>query len=396
MIHELKVRNWKLEISSLFVYLLFCPGVLLYHGLERFKFIYLVPFLFIFLYHWQFNFRLNLDVKVVRALLLYIGLVVLSSLNAVLAGHALSGSLWVRDLLIITSPLIVFSHQMTFTYRHGVVLFLVWLAAFFTWTGFSNHQIGFDLILGRSEGAEMDQAAFLGFFFFFFLLRRKYLWVIATLIFILASGKRVIFLGLFPAFISYVVLFKLLNVSQESRFAKLYLISYYLVFFFAALYLTEIGEYFLELIGMGDYDLWGFLMGRDDVIYTLRPQILRSSLNDFLVGHGPGQADFYLSEHHSLVWSRIGEPTNPHNDFLKIAYDYGFGGVVGFYFILLRLLVRNKVGYCMFLYAIPVFIVDNSLIFIWHFLTALILIYQPNEDENERNVLNSRNGLSTI
>lgn len=309
--------------------------------------------------------------------MIYIILIALSSLNALIMGFSINVPIYIRDIFIIVSPIIIFSHQLRFSNHHVTILLVTWFISFLVWFGFSGEfRIGFDILLGRSEGAELHQAAFLGFFFFFFLMRRKYIFWILTILLIFLAGKRVVFLGIVPALISYFFLFKVIKVSYNGTFAKIFLILYAISFFLSALYLVELTTLFLELVGMEDYKLSGFLQGRNDVVSTLRPEILSSGLNNSLFGHGPGQADIFLSINRSLMWSKVGLPANPHNDFLKIAFEYGLVGVFGFYIILKNLFVTGRIGYTLLLYAIPVFLVDNSLIFIWHFITGLIMAHQ--------------------
>ncbi len=116
------------------------------------------------------------------------------------------------------------------------------------------------------------------------------------------------------------------------------------------------------------------IQGRQETTLALRPKLWEDGFMAFLLGHGAGQSDMSLTINQSVNWAAgFPTPTNPHNDFLKIQYDYGIIGILFFFFLFYYLYAQNTLGILVFLFCIPVLLVDNTLVFIYHWLIAAII-----------------------
>jgi O-antigen ligase len=121
-------------------------------------------------------------------------------------------------------------------------------------------------------------------------------------------------------------------------------------------------------------------MGREVFITYLKEAIQESDLLNYLFGYGPGQADVYLKEVARPDWGGLyGSSVNPHNDFLKLKFDYGLIGSLLMFLVFYSAYFKSKMGIMMFLYTIPLFLVDNSFIFIYFWFIALVLARYEDE-----------------
>ncbi len=375
-----------LSLENFLVYLLIGPSIFLYHFLDRAKFIYFIPAIFFgyllfsgYLVKEKTRLKqLFLDQNVLSGLVLYILVVILSIF---FSDKIFDQSVILRDILIIASPLVVFLPRMEFDINHVYYLFICWLFAYVTWVGVEilNWKGSLNFITSNfNEKTEFHNGVVFGLFFLTFLFRRKYLLVLFSLFVIILTGKRSIFLGLLPALFALPITYLMFREKLNSIYLMGFLLLAFSVFFAIGVHLVEVSGYFLSIADSdGTASVEKFLMGRDVYILALKSEFYNSSLGSKIFGHGPGQADSFLWEFVKPDWTDKVKYVNPHNDYLKILYDYGVVGALVIFFIMYAMYINSRIGVAIFFYTLGVFFVDNSLIFIYYTLTACVLARMP-------------------
>lgn len=291
----------------------------------------------------------------------------------------------VRDILIIFSPLVVFSFGMTFNDNHIKALFVAVVISYFSWVGIQS-DFNFDFNFVKSNynlASEFHNGVIIGGFLLYFLYRKNWLWSILALLLVFMSGKRSIFLGILPAIASFYLFFQPFGITKNRSLLFFFTLLYFLIFYFVGINLDTVSTWFLEeIVQDSDLTLHRFLMGREVFILYLKNAISEADIVQYLFGYGPGQADMFLLENARPDWIKAeGAPVNPHNDFLKIRYDYGLLGSLAFFLIMYSVYIRSNLGLQMFMYTIPLFLVDNSFIFIYYWFIALVISRQEVEEK---------------
>ncbi len=383
----------KISKSSLFVYVLLIPSLVAYHALDRAKLIYFIPLIMLLLpMIFAISSKkgneqtLKIEPNLIFAIVLY---TVIAGLSILFNYDTLNYKILIRDILIIFSPLIVFSTEMRFNDRNIKFLFIAVIISYFTWVGF---QFEFDwsfnfLRSNYNMASEFHNGVIIGGFFLFFLYRKKYVWMLLALILIFMSGKRSIILGIIPAIVGYYGFIKPLKIEENKYWLLVILFGYFIILFFIGVNFDTFSLWILDITNLEqEVELNRFLMGREIFIVYLKNQINQSEILQALFGYGPGQADQYLLEFARPDWmSNKGQPVNPHNDFLKLNFDYGLIGGIAMFFIFYSVYITGSpMGTQMFLYTLPLFLVDNSFIFIYYWFIALTLArYQKPSNEVE-------------
>ena len=144
--------------------------------------------------------------------------------------------------------------------------------------------------------------------------------------------------------------------------------------------LVPLVELFLKLIDKEYIDVDYFLTGRALLNNAIRPEIFDRDIISFFFGNGPGQAEYYIFK---VIKHRVYDfQTKPflvHNDFLKLHFDLGLFGVILYFFMMYVLYCRSNAGILMFLYTVPLFLIDNTIIFSYNILVACVAANIPDE-----------------
>ena len=124
-------------------------------------------------------------------------------------------------------------------------------------------------------------------------------------------------------------------------------------------------DIFVYLAGyVRDLNATAISLGRFGMAQAIWEAFDGNSLPKLLFGHGVGEA-------HSVVM--LAAETDPHNDWLKIFFEYGLFGLLAFYVILARVFFRNPIFTCMAIYVAILMVTDNTLIYM-DFYAALFLL----------------------
>ena len=360
-----------LKRADLLIYVFIIPSLILYHALDRAKFIYFLPLVFwviiLLTGVYSKNKKIQIDRNTGIGLLVYL---VLAMLSIVAGFWSIEYSMVLRDVLIFSSPLVLFLPYVRFTELHAKFLFIASIISYVAWVGPGafTAELSFRILTSNfNTNAEFHNGIIFGGFLLFFLDRKKWLWALAAFVIIFLTGKRAIYLGLAPALGFYYGFLLPTKIIDNREGLALSLFAYFMVFFFIGFFLIEVSGWFIdEFDDSGRLTVHNFLMGREKFIYGLKNEMARSGFLSHLFGHGPGQADYYLMSEIKPDWVHKNRPVNPHNDFLKLVFDYGWVGAISFFVVLYSFYVKTRYGVMMILYTIPLFLVDNSLIFVYY------------------------------
>lgn len=374
-------KHITIDFSDIFIYLLMGPLIYSWHLFDRSKVIYMMPLFFFVFYLVGLLVKQGKSYDFIKFDLKGFGLVVIY-LIASLVSLSYSDDIVVfdtvyRDVIIFTTPLLLFSNNLKYEHHHVVFLFVIFILSYFAVVGY---QINFDIldsiIVTKSNSVnEFHEGVVFGLFFVYFVYKRNILLILVCGFFILLSSKRAIFMGLIPAIGLYFIFISSSKIDKNKHILFILLFIYYFTFYFISFNFVDFSKWVLASFTDGLIDIDNFLRGRDVLSEPLRQKILFKGSGPYFTGYGPGQADIYLQQVLQPIlpdWVE-GKPVNPHNDFIKLHYDYGIVGVLLYFVILFYLYVRSKVGIFVFLFTIPVFVVDNPVIYVYYYHVACVI-----------------------
>jgi O-Antigen ligase len=376
-----KQQELTFALEDILVYVFIGPSIVIYHAFERAKFIYFVPLIyviFIFTYVFLIKGKGNLrHIALDKNLLFSTGLFIFISLFGYLLSFRIyDQSVVIRDFLILLSPLVVFMFNQKFSINHIYYLFFCSLLSYFLWIGIDllkfKGSLNF-LTSNYNTNAEFHNGVIFGGFFFIFLVKRKWLFFLFTVLIILMTGKRSIILGLIPAvLISPLILWT--SLSDKRSLLLTFLFASYILCFFVGINILQVSEYLLKIFDAGgNITVEKFLMGREVFVEYLYEEFFSQPFQFRIFGNGGGQADAFLMEVARPDWVIKGKTVNPHNDYLKIFFDYGIFGVISFFVIFYSFYAKTKVGILVFFFSLGIFFVDNSFIFIYYWLIVGVI-----------------------
>ena len=98
-------------------------------------------------------------------------------------------------------------------------------------------------------------------------------------------------------------------------------------------------------------------LGRYDIALMLWSRLDDASVLNWLIGFGAGAADSVLEAAH----------LNPHNDWLKILFDYGVIGFLVIHAVFFLIFARHRLGLMIYLYNTVLMMTDNVFIYMYHY-----------------------------
>jgi hypothetical protein len=200
-------------------------------------------------------------------------------------------------------------------------------------------------------------------------------------------NKRATFLGLMASLPTYYLIYKPLQLSKNKWATFVFLALYYFLFCIISLNIKYFGQLFLDLTNNRNIALDYFLTGRLILVDQLQPEVYNSGIMKYLFGHGPGQSEYYLWKTLAHpVYEKYEKPYLVHNDFLKLNFDIGLIGLVLYFLMIYYLYAVSNLGVLMFLYTVPLFLIDNTIIYLYNILVAAIVARihcDPNEPKIE-------------
>ncbi len=142
-----------------------------------------------------------------------------------------------------------------------------------------------------------------------------------------------------------------------------------------ALFLTEIFEFVSELIADENSSAAALSLGRTEFATAMWDSIDRAAIERELFGFGPGSSVRFLSD--------LGDVANPHNDWLKVLFDYGFLGFAGFHVILGLIHPDTPLGNKLYVFTAILMVTDNVLIYI-HYFAFVFLVCRIDQTRKQK------------
>lgn len=296
--------------------------------------------------------RPEIDRSSLGAVILFAVAVTLSvAVNGSLGGYAS------RDILIIGGYLALFSLSF-FGRRHFADILLVTLVAGMVLEA-AREGIQLQIRLLESDGILESTLAFpLGAVFIYYVLTNRPFRAFVTFIFFFAAFKRIALAAALAALLVHMTI----RLLRLVRWEKSIFILIMIVCTIASLFSREL---FIFAAQMGDgLDPTELSLGRLGMAEAIWEAYQNGSLPHFLFGHGPGEA-------HAVV--RSVQDDDPHNDWLKIFFEYGLFGLLAFYAIFAKVFLRDPVFTCIGIYVAILFVSDNTLVYMDLFVPLFLL-----------------------
>ena len=266
------------------------------------------------------------------------------------------GQFAARDMLIIGGYLCLFSLSFSGSARFADILLLSLVAGMVLEALRDGVQLNVQLL--ESEGMLESTLAFpLGALFIYYVLTNRIARSIVTFIIFFVAFKRIALAAAIAALIVYLAIRLLRMVRWERSIAVVIMIVCSIVSLFSVAIFDHFGR---QIDG---FDATALSLGRFDMARAIW-DAYSGTLPQMLFGHGPGEA-------HAVVQSAL--KTDPHNDWLKIYFEYGLFGLVTFYVIFAKVFFRNPVFTCIGIYVVILLMTDNTLIYMDLFAPLFLL-----------------------
>ena len=363
----------RFSLEDIFVYFLLIPALLLkfFFGMDYAVYVIVPAFFFckISLIDHKNGTDLNISIWDLFPIIIYFIVVFLSSIFRI---SDLNYEIAIRDVIVISSSIIFLSVKTNFRHYHIQSLFVAFVLFYLHYINFSIslQTIASFLFADEYNTNEFILGFFFGLFVIYFLLQKDWLFLLLAIVFSLLSSKRVVYLSLFIALASQFLVFPAYRKAfPRDTNSVLYWTVLYIVLASVAIYLEEIITLALEIAGLSsETTIYSITGGRNILITTLTEKINGLNLWQQLFGSGPGQADKYLQNQLHPYFYNTRNPASPHNEYVKLFFDYGLIGLLSFGYIFYKMYIKNKKMINLGVYALAVFIVDNALMVIYFHL----------------------------
>jgi hypothetical protein len=338
--------------------------------------VYSLPLTLGFAYYSTFSHRqMQIDPRGAAAFALY----------ALLAVTAMVANSWfnfygVRDLVIISGYLLLF----VFSFRAPTSLVDVGLATLAIclvieassrlgtnvdilgtggFYGFLGLSTSFGTGVFGSHGILESTLGFpLGAMFLYYMHCRKWRHALVAALFMFMAFKRISFIGVAVALGFDTVIGRVGSFRTSRIVAAVVVVG----LSFAAIFSTQIFEALAGTFEFEESSADSISVGRYNIAVLLWSQLDSGQLLNWLIGFGPGSADAQVASLFVLI--------NPHNDWLKILFDYGLIGFVGLHVVLLLTLARHRLGLMIYIYGATLMLTDNVFIYMfYHLFVAMIM-----------------------
>ena len=314
----------------------------------------------VFLSHLLFRWdHLEIERNGIIMLLAYVFIAAMAILNAGAFNMHTS-----RDILIIAGYLSFF----LFRHRSPAIVPAASLAILFIAmvVEFSSQPIALTFDIFSSQGLAESSLAFpIGLLVIYFFHERRWLLLLLSALLFFAAFKRIALLA------AIIVIFMHLAVRLFGRrsIPRAIAVLTVIVCSIVSLYTMELFQFAVSVISDTDVSQSSLSLGRSELAQGLWDQIHHGTTMNTLFGFGPGAAD--------TVLLHVDGGPNPHNDWLKIYFDYGIAGFVTLHVILF--LMHNRIGFApmLYIYTAMVMMTDNVLLYMFHFIFVYLVLSTP-------------------
>lgn len=224
--------------------------------------------------------------------------------------------------------------------------------------------LGKEVDLFGSNGILESTLAFpLGAVTLYFLHARQWGRALVACLLLFLAFKRIAFLGVGLAIGFDLVISRFLRVGAARALALMGVVTLSLL----ALFSAQLFEWVSETLNLESTSANSISLGRYDIATRLWRHLMSSPMGVWLIGSGPGAAD-------AVVAATNPDLNNPHNDWLKILYDYGVVGFVVLHTVLYRNLTENRLGVMLYIYGAAVMMTDNIFIYMFYHPFVLLML----------------------
>ena len=187
--------------------------------------------------------------------------------------------------------------------------------------------------------------------------------VLAGILLFLAF-KRITFVGVVLAAGLDFVLF---NRYMPRALARVSAVCLVLTLSMAAVFSSEIFAFVATWLDLPATTANGISLGRHDIATRLWGGLNTRSFVGWLFGAGPGAAD-------AVVIASDAGLQNPHNDWLKVLYDYGIIGFIVVHMVLYRTLTEHRLGLMLYVYGATLMMTDNIFIYMFYHPFVMLML----------------------
>ena len=200
-----------------------------------------------------------------------------------------------------------------------------------------------------------------------YLHKRRWRLALTAGILLLVAFKRISFAGVALAIGFEVALTR----SMSLRNARLVALATVVGLSIVAIFSVYIFEDVANSLKLEDSSADAISLGRYDIALRLWDRLHGGSLLNWVIGLGPGAADL-VSEDYAML--------NPHNDWLKIMFDYGIFGSAVVHAVLFLNLTRHRLGLMIYIYTAVLMITDNVFIYMFYYPFVVLIMSTQRED----------------
>ena len=241
---------------------------------------------------------------------------------------------------------------------------------------------GEEVNLFGSQGILESTLAFpIGVITLYYLHARKWGRAFIAAIWLFLAFKRIAFLALPAALIFDMAIGRYIRPSRARplAFQAVFVLS------LISLFSTQIFDYVALTLKIANTSANSISLGRHDMAMTLWSDLSGSSIWRLLFGAGPGAADSVLV----IRLARV-EASNPHNDWLKIFFDYGAFGFIIMHAVLFRVLCEHRLGVMLYIYGAVLMMTDNVFIYMFYHPFVLLMVAAAREGPRDALAKGSR------
>ena len=319
--------------------------------------------------------RIRIDERGLAALGIY----------SVLAVTGIAANSWtefyaIRDLTIICSYLLLFVFwfrapdsaidvclvalalcqviELAIRFTPGVTL--IDADSLYAMLGLANPSVRYTALIGPHSLLESTLGFPLGVIVLYYVHNRRWRLALMAGFLLLLAFKRISFAGVIVALTFDAITRNRTRLRSAKRMAALAAIGLSIT----AIYSVLVFQSAADALQLKNSSADAISLGRYDIALLLWSRWHDASVLNWLIGFGAGAADSISEVFQS----------NPHNDWLKILFDYGVIGFLVIHAVFFLIFARHRVGLMIYLYNTVLMMPDNVFIYMYHYpFIALIM-----------------------
>lgn len=277
---------------------------------------------------------------------------------------------FIRDFLILFGVLFTFVPYFNVNEKHIRFILLVLIITFILNILYSdnNFLLSFDFI--DSHGGFESTVAFpAGILALYFFHRKSWFWMSLALIAALLGFKRIVILAFFIGAGFSIFVSHRSSLSARSKplwHEELILLVAMIGITIGAVLISQLMDYMFLILDIS-MSADQFAKGRLHLNQSFLHELGRIDAINLYFGNGAGSSDRF-----TFLVTRV--LRNPHNDYIKLIFDYGIIGSSVFIIMIYSLYRRHRLGLPILLFNLILMITDNITIYFFHqFISYMVL-----------------------